>query len=219
MGKIKSRREFAAPLEVRDAARAKLLLDAEARRVLGPFMAGERSVTEAANALGLKPNTLLKRVKALERMGLLRVVRVEERAGRAIKHYSSVAASFFVPFVVTDLHTLEALLLAATDQPNRLIARGMAHALETQAQNLGYIVSQHEEGGLRHDLSLDGRTEFDPVSSEHTTFARAWGTLRFDFAAAKRFQVELLELLERYSGGPGAGYFALVSFAPLPPDA
>lgn len=216
MGKTKSRSD---PLEVRDAAQAKLLLDPQARCVLGPFMTGECSVTDAANALGLKPNTLLKRVRVLERMGLLRVARVEERAGRAIKHYTSVAASFFVPFGITDQHTLEDLLLAATDEPNRLIALGIAHALEAHVGSLGYIVSKHEAGSLRHDLSLDGRTEFDPVSSEQVAFARAWGRLRLDFAAAKRFQGELLELLERYSGGQGAGYFALVAFAPLPPDA
>jgi DNA-binding transcriptional ArsR family regulator len=219
MRKTTSRRALPVPLAVRDAARAKLLLDPEARRVLGPFMAGESSVTDAASALGVKPNTLLKRVKALERLGLLRVARVEERAGRAIKRYASVAESFFVPFEATDLHTLEALLLAATDEPNRLIALGMAHALESHGPGLGYIVSGHEGGGLRHDLSLDGRTEFDPVSSEGVAFARAWGSLRLDFAAAKRFQAELLELLERYSGGQGAAYFALVAFTPLPPDA
>lgn len=205
------------PLEISDPLLAELLLDPQARRVLRPFIGGAKTVGEAAHELGVKPNTLFKRVKALERLGLLRVAHEQPRAGRAVKLYRCVAESFFVPFRATSLETLEALFYTATEEPNRRIASGLAHQLIAQAPRLGYLVTPYRNT-LRHDLSLDGHTEYDALRPENPAFVRAWPVLRLDPERAKRFQAELMGLLERYADGWGERYQVYLAFAPLLPE-
>ena len=202
-------------LEVSDVARAGLLLDWQARRVLRPFMDEPRSIQTAAVELDVKPNTLLKQVNRLVQLGLLQVAGEQRRGGRPIKLYSSVAASFFVPFRVTTQDTLEALLFQATEETNRLIARGLARQLSVHAPRLGYLVTPYK-GELRHDLSLNGHTVYDPLASHHPAFIRAWDLLRLNSLRAKQFQAELMRLLERYSGEQGDKYWVYLAFAPSP---
>ena len=205
------------PITVHDPVLAKLLLDPQARSVLGPFMQQACSITSAAGTLDVKPNTLLKQVRKLESLGVLQVVGEQRRAGRAVKLYASVARQFFVPFHVTNLETLERLLYAATDAQNRLIARSIAHQLGTHAAHLGYLVTPYR-GVVRHDLSLDGHSVYDPLAADHPAFIRLWGPLRLEPTQAKRFQAELVALFERYEADRGDLHMVCLAFAPFPPS-
>lgn len=90
-----------------DPTQARLLTDPRSKAFFKPFLVRERSVTEAARLLGCPLNTMLYRVGTLVRAGLLRVVREERRAGRAVKVYRSVHDAYFVPFALTLYATLE----------------------------------------------------------------------------------------------------------------
>ncbi len=212
MREVKSRSEV---FEVNDAVRAGLLLDPQARRVLRPFMGQPQGVHAAAAQLGLKPNTLLKRVRTLVDLGLLHIVGEQRRGGRPIKLYASVAQRFFVPFHATSQETLEALVYGATEEVNRLIARGLAQQLAADGSRLGYLVTPYRDE-LRHDLSMDGRTAYNALLPQHPAFIRAWDLVRLDYSRAKQFQAELMDLLERYSGRQGEKYWVYLAFAPSP---
>lgn len=92
---------------VTDPEQARLLTDPRSKEFFKPFLARERSATQAAAELNRPPNSVLYRIGTFVRAGLLEVTRTEKRAGRAVKHYRSVHGTYFVPFGLTPYATLE----------------------------------------------------------------------------------------------------------------
>ena len=92
---------------VTEPKQAQLLTDPKSKNYFRPFLAVERSATEAAAELGCNLNTVLYRIKTFVQAGLLEVVREQKRKGRAVKYYRSVHDAYFVPFVNTPYATLE----------------------------------------------------------------------------------------------------------------
>ena len=92
---------------VTDPKQATLLTEPKSKSFFKPFLAAERSATEAAEELDCKLNTVLYRIKTFLAAGLLEVSRVQKRKGRAIKYYRSVHDAYFLPFANTPYATLE----------------------------------------------------------------------------------------------------------------
>lgn len=92
---------------VTNPEQARLLTEPVSKEFFKPFLARERSASEAADILKAGLNTTLYRIKTLLRAGLLEVTREVPRKGRAVKIYRSVHDAYFVPFNVTPYATLE----------------------------------------------------------------------------------------------------------------
>ena len=92
---------------VTETEQARLLTEPTSKEFFKPFLARERSASEAATVMQCSLNTMLYRIKTLLRAGLLGVVREEPRKGRAVKIYRSVHDAYFIPFSVTPYATLE----------------------------------------------------------------------------------------------------------------
>jgi hypothetical protein len=114
---------------VRDSKQARLLSDPASFKYFEPFVARERSVKAAADELGCNLDTMLYRVKKFLEVGLLEVTRLEQRAGRPIRHYRSVADAFFVPFEVTPYAELEERLETHMQAQLSLLVKGIARSL------------------------------------------------------------------------------------------
>lgn len=71
-----------------------------AARFLEPLFGREQSLSDAATELGMSVKALYPKVKKLETLELVRVVRSEPGAGKAVKYYRSSADDFFVPAYV-----------------------------------------------------------------------------------------------------------------------
>ncbi|OLV18854.1 hypothetical protein BOO71_0004525 [Deinococcus marmoris] len=199
---------------VLDPAAARLLLNPQARMVLGPFFGRDVSVGEAAAELGLKPNTLLRQVQGLVTRGLLRVSVQQRRAGRPIKRYRVTHERFFVPFWATDAITLEELLMAAVEEPNRLISRSVARLSSAETSRLGYLITRRDSGRIAHDLSLDGQRCLTLEDLERP-WLREGRTLYLTPERARLFVQELSGLLDRYGEKDGEAHLAFVAVAPL----
>ena len=92
---------------VSDPVQARFLTDPAKKRFLLPFLARERRIAQAAEEVGCSINRMLYQVRTLAGCGLLRIVREEPRAGRAVRVYRSVHEAYFVPFAATPYDTLE----------------------------------------------------------------------------------------------------------------
>jgi len=92
---------------VSDQAQARFLTDPAKKTFFVPYLARERRIGEAAAEVGCSVNRMLHQVRTLLGCGLLRVLREEPRAGRAVKVYRSVHDAYFVPFQATPYDTLE----------------------------------------------------------------------------------------------------------------
>jgi hypothetical protein len=95
------------PFVVSDQTQARFLTDPAKKTFFTPFLARERRIAQAAAEVGCSTNRMLYQVRTLMDCGLLRVQRVEPRAGRPVKVYRSVYDAYFVPFYVTPYDTLE----------------------------------------------------------------------------------------------------------------
>jgi hypothetical protein len=95
------------PFVVTDQTQARFLTDPAKKTFFLPFLARERRIAEAAAEVGCSINRMLYQVRTLLDCGLLQVLRVEPRAGRAVRVYRSVHDAYFVPFAATPYDTLE----------------------------------------------------------------------------------------------------------------
>jgi predicted transcriptional regulator len=73
------------------------LIDLNKLRWLQPFMVGECTMAQVAQALGEDLSLLSRQVQRMLKMGLIEVTHIETRKGRAIKHYPASADEFFIP--------------------------------------------------------------------------------------------------------------------------
>lgn len=196
---------------------ADVLLDERRRRYLAPFFGRSRTIREAATELGVKPNSLLYQVERLVRLGLLLVVRVEPRAGRAVKHYRAASERFFVPFATTEAETLEALLLSTAESSLRRFVRNFARVLHSTPEGtMGYLVGRHEHGEVDVYFSPDGARTWSLWEPQAPAAGRSWVVLHLDHEDAKALQREQWALWQRYLSKPGGGrYLAHFDLTPL----
>jgi hypothetical protein len=124
---------------------AKLLVDDEAREVLGAFLGRSRSAQEAASDLGRDLDSVLYRVKRLLQAGLLVVVEERSRGGRAIKIYRSPFERWFVPFEALPYADVEETLMALHVVQAQRVARAAARHL-VRTPWAGFLVERGSDG-------------------------------------------------------------------------
>jgi DNA-binding transcriptional ArsR family regulator len=95
--------------QVSDAARADAFSNPVRRRALLLLADRERALSELARDMDVELKRLHYHVTVLEKLGLVVVSRVVARAGRPIKIYAGIAASFFVPARFTAVEPGDAL--------------------------------------------------------------------------------------------------------------
>ena len=114
---------------VMDPEQARLLTEPVSKEFFKPFLAHERSASEAAAIMKCSLNTMLYRIKTLLQAGLLEITREVPRKGRAVKVYRSVHDAYFVPFSVTPYATLEERLAVQAKPLFAALIRAYAAAL------------------------------------------------------------------------------------------
>ncbi len=108
---------------VTDPEQARLLTEPVSKEFFKPFLAHERSASQAATIMRCNLNTVLYRIKTLLRAGLIKVVREMPRKGRPVRVYRSVHDAYFVPFSVTPYATLEERLEVQAEPSSRDLSR------------------------------------------------------------------------------------------------
>lgn len=209
---------------------ARWLTAPETLALLGPFLGRAASVGEAAAVLGLSVKDAYYRVKRMLELGIVEVVAVEPRAGRAVKRYSTRCGGFFVPFGLTPAATPAERVLAQTRPALEAIGAGVTQDLEEDhaASRLGFAI-RAEGGKVTTFLAVeDGGPDWSirsywlaPDSAAAYLFT---STYRLERERAKEVQRRIDELLldlGRYhleaAGSPTAlAYRCLLGMAPEP---
>lgn len=191
-------------VQLDDPRAAAIVADPAQLRYLSPFVGHTRLASDAARELGVPLTTLLYQIRKLQRVGLLRVERVERRGGSPLKYYRAVADTLFVPFEATTAETLEALLKGWEEPWLSMFHSGYANALGEAGANWGVRVWRDDAGEVRVapatslEGPLDAATPTMPaVLDELVPF------LYLDHNDAKALQRDLLSLLGHYSGRGG----------------
>jgi hypothetical protein len=140
---------------VTNSRQAQLLSDPISKEFFKPFLAQERSVTQAARESECNVNTMLYRVKTLHAAKLIKVTRKEKRKGREIKYYRSVHDAYFIPFRLTSYATLEERLEAQGKPIFAMLLNAYAHALKQNAHFGNYLLRGPMGGVMTTDLVPD----------------------------------------------------------------
>jgi hypothetical protein len=216
---------------VTDPKQAALLSDLESAVYFEPFLARERTASQAAAELGCRLDTLLYRVRTFLAAGLLVVTRLEPRAGRPVKHYRSSADAYLIPFGVTPYADLEERIRELLHADEDAVVRGLARVLRSSHQDgqrlyrtaRGEVFRQSADA-LGRGLPLD-----DPAALEHYT--RQGGTvvgerlnvtLYLSDSAARALLAQFYSLWQRHGRTPDPEaatkpfYFSFVLFELAP---
>ncbi len=187
-------------VENADAARA--LTDPKAQRYLLPFIREELSLSEAARRLSVKPNALLYHIKKLLALGLLEIVRVEPRRGRASKLYRASAERFFVPFSLTQADTVQSLSAETSVRSEKLFQHDLINAEMAFGNDWGVAIYVMKDGSLSIDLTTSREHPAEDtafiLAAGHPAVWSCWLEVSLGLEEEKALQQELVALWERY---------------------
>ena len=202
---------------ITDPEAAAALMDPGKLRHIAPFIGTEKSVGQAAEESGERPNTTLKRVRRFVELGLLTVAREVGRAGRPIKLYRSVAQVYFVPFEATGAESLEAGMAERDGYFEGLLRRNVVRARLDTIGNWGTRIYRDGRGRLQVQTAVTPDVNVTSLDKSAPAVLSAWRDgVMLDFEDAKALQGELFATLQRYLRKDGAQrYVVHVAMAPL----
>ncbi len=208
-------------LEVRDPRAADVLMNPATLRQIVPFLGRDCTVADAARDTGELPNTVLKRVRRFEHIGLLRIVREARRGGRPRKVYRTTADQFFVPFEATTADSLESALAERDAFWEQLLRRNVVRARMEALGTWGTRVYRDSRGRLQVHTAVTPEANATTLDPDMPAVLSSWrDSVRLDFEDAKALQREMFELLRRYQQKDGAQrYIMRLGLAPVAPDA
>lgn len=203
---------YSSPVVVRDHMGVDLLMNLDATRRLAPFMRREHSLGSAAAELNVPASSLAYWVGRFVKAGLVRVVRHEPRAGKAIPIYRALSDEFQVP--------LDAMPLGLRDEflngGRRRMFEEFTKAVDAVAEKYlreGMRVRCHPERGVELNFLENDRELPVPVSE-------SWGTVALTEAEARELSTLLEEVSARFrartTGRDKKEYVMVVGLAPVP---
>lgn len=156
---------------------------------LNPFVAGEKSLSEAARELNISKTRMNYWVNKLLELQLIAEVRVEKRGRHRVSIYKAVAEKFVVPVSLLPLDSDEDIFqLASFDEK---VKRSLADFKHTHMQDWQLHYELVNGVALLNILPPDKRkADLNVVNS--------WGQLTLTEAQVESFRREIKKTLERY---------------------
>jgi predicted transcriptional regulator len=199
--------------QIDDAKIARYLLVPEHQTMLKPFMIAEVTVTQVAEMLELDFRKTYSLVKRLERYGLIRSVRLEQRDGRPIRFYRASASSFFIP---VSLVPIEQVMQIVNGQFEQVFAEQFVKATWGELGAECGVQLWNGEKGISC-LMMQAPNQFlMPLPLEFSATYGMWHQWSLDFEDAKALQQELFALSEKYSQRSDGSQRYLVHLAMTP---
>ncbi len=187
-------------------------MDRAQLRLLHVFTPEARGVADAARALDVTTEWLYKRVRRLERAGLLTVQDTRPRAGRAIRRYRAVAETFFVPFSLVPPETVGRHNRARhLDLFETAIGRTFREAPFDQA-GWGFVTARTSGGDVSLRIVREDGVRWADLGDAAPVMVSGWHLLHLGAGDARELQGELRALHERFARRSGDGTYLLGIF-------
>jgi DNA-binding transcriptional ArsR family regulator len=193
----------AASLTLSDVHQVKVLAAPLRIRILEELCAEERTTKQVAQRLGEKPTKLYHHVQALERAGLIRLVRTRPNRGTTEKYYQAVARQFRA-----DSRVFSAAQVGLEAEGDALQAM-IATVFDRTADEMRGLVAQSRG---REGIEEQGVLSYLEVQT--------------DARHARQLQARLMKLVESLEEGGASTaqrgvrkYRLTLAFYPLDPDA
>ena len=208
-------------LIIRDEAVARALLEPKNLTLLELLLQNERSLSDLAEKLNVNLNTMLYRVNALIRLGLVEVSREVKRSGRASKRYRTTARKFLIPIELIPHAHDEQISDKLTANIFDNFRRDYARTLEGELgpSYLQVSTGEHSEGIFIANVFQKNSPNF--LKPDLPAIMQSAGLVHLDFAEAKAFQSDLIELFKKYvedNESEGQAYYFLLGLTPASSD-
>lgn len=194
---------------VEDAELARALTTPKILRFFSPFLVSECSASDAARFLGVEISAVAYWIRCFLKLGLLRVTRLERRAGRSIKHYHASAESFFVPFSAIPVESLEAMHDRIGEQSRAAMTRGQVAVLRESRESPGVRVFAQSKILRMEYVEATTLAPLYSLESTRPAVLEHWDIVKLNFEDAKALQIELSDLLARYADRAGTQRYIL----------
>lgn len=189
-----------------------LLADRALLRVLAQFTGRENTIAKAAKSLEMTVSALYKILKRFEGLGIVEVARTQTRAGRAIRHYRTVADAFFIPFRT---HPPERIRGQNWALHQSLFQRGLERLYREERfveQDWGVLTAIAPNGSVYLEIvSASGQVWTDLIA-EGPAVVSGWHAVYLGIEDAKALQRELDDVLARYLRKRGPRKYLLGAF-------
>jgi DNA-binding transcriptional regulator GbsR (MarR family) len=156
---------------------------------LNPFVAGEKSLAEAAQDLNLSKNRMNYWVNKLQKLDLIYTVRVEKRGRHRVPIYRATADVFIVPVELLPTDSDEDVFQLATFEQK--VKRSLADFKHTYMK----------DWQLRYEL-VKGvallKIEPPEKRKEELEVVNSWGQLNLSEKQAEAFRRDVERVLEQY---------------------
>jgi DNA-binding transcriptional ArsR family regulator len=202
VAKARTRTSQVGALTLSDLDQVKVLADPLRIRILEELVDVERTTKQVAQRLGEKPTKLYHHMEALERVGLIRLVRTRQNRGTIEKYYLAVARQF----------RADARLFSAADVGSET----KADALQTMIATVFDRTADEMRGLLAQ--SHDGKGIEEQAVLSHLE-------IRTGASEGRRLQTRLLKLLKSIEDDhkgrdkPGGKRYRLtLAFYPIDPE-
>jgi hypothetical protein len=175
-----------------------VLADREQLRLLSAFLGKENTISNAAQELEVNSTKLYKQVQRFLELGLVKISRLEKRAGRAIKYYRSSSDRFFIPFRT---YPPERIGQQNREYHTRLFALGLERVYRQERfteQDWGAITASMPGGGVYLSIANSFGQQWNYLDPDTPAVVSGWNRIMLDFEDAKALQREMSELLTRY---------------------
>ena len=189
-------------LTLSDLDQVKVLADPLRIRILEQLCTEERTTKQVAKLLGEKPTKLYHHVDALERVGLIRLVRTRQNRGTMEKYYIAVARQFRA-----DSRIFSAAETGSEDEEEALQAMISTMLERTSDEMRGLIAQGRGKEGIEEQGVL------------------SYLEIQTDREHGRRIQARLLKLLKSLEDLPAGGeksegksYRLTIAFYPIEPD-
>lgn len=191
-----------------------MLLETKHARFIAPFLGRERLVAEVARDISAPLSTTYRHVTRFLEAGILKVTREQQREGRALKLYRTVADAFFIP------NRFRTEPQAWPDEFEEAARRGLEYVYGERFSDWGELIFRNEDGVYSTSLAKAPGTPVTSLEPDApAVLTMAHDAVYLDFAEAKNLQRELRALFDAYAARGGAQRYLLkVSLVPLPAD-
>ncbi len=181
-------------------------------RLLDVFTPEARGIADAARVLGVTTEWLYKRVRRLQRAGLLTVQDTRPRAGRAVRLYRAASDAFFVPFSLVPPERVGRQNRARhLDLFETAIGRAFLRAPFDQ-QGWGFVTERAPNGDVSFRIMREDGVRWAELGEAAPVMVSGWHLLHLTPGEARDLQGELRGLHERYARRTGEVPFLLGIF-------
>ncbi|ADV65862.1 ArsR/SmtB family transcription factor [Deinococcus maricopensis] len=203
-------RDGVAPFHVNTPEIADVFRNVLAFKMLLHFMRPDgATVSTLADTHGLTLNAAYRKVKRLERLGLLRVLREEQRAGRAVRVYVAPHRAYFIP---RTLVSLEEQMRETFEPYQELMRQHLARVSANGHNPVGGLLFRAEADGLWLIPATATGEKWRPDVPGTPAYYHGSGPLYLDYAQAKALERELYALFDRYRQQRGPHQYLMHAF-------